>query len=259
MDNAASTSNFKPALLAEVSEATGLDVSAPDMLAYIAAVMAHPAFTARFAKDLKQPGLRLPLTAEAALLKEAVDLGREVVWLHCYGERFADDDAGRPFGPPRMAKGLAPTIPKGGAIPGRPEPLPEEMNYDAAQQRLMIGTGVIDNVSPAMWGYEVSGKNVLRQWFSYRKRDRSRPRPGNEDRPQSELNKIQPDHWLPEYTSDLMDLLNVLGRLVALEPRQAELLTRICDGTLIILDDLKEAGVVPAGEDEGESVADVEA
>jgi hypothetical protein len=157
-----------------------------------------------------------------------------------------------------MAKGLAPTIPKGGAISGKPEPLPEEMSYDAAKQRLMIGTGFIDNVSPAMWGYEVSGKNVLRQWFSYRKRDRSRPRPGNEDRPQSELNKIQPDHWLPEYTSDLMDLLNVLGRLVALELKQADLLNRICDGTLISLDELRAAGVLPAGDDEGETAADSE-
>jgi hypothetical protein len=26
-----------------------------------------------------------------------------------------------------------------------------------------------------MWAYEVSGKNVLRQWFSYRRRDRSKP------------------------------------------------------------------------------------
>ena len=37
-------------------------------------------------------------------------------------------------------------------------------------------------------------------------------------RPPSPLDKIQPDHWLPEYTTDLLDLLNVLGRLIALEP-----------------------------------------
>jgi len=37
----------------------------------------------------------------------------------------------------------------------------------------------------------------------------------------SPLEKIQPDGWLAEYTEDLLNLLNVLGRLVALEPRQA--------------------------------------
>lgn len=248
VDATATTPNLKPALLAEVSDAVGHAVFAEDMLAYIAGVMAHPAFTARFQKDLKQPGLRLPLSADASLFSEAVALGREVVWLHCYGERFADDGEGRPAGPPRMVKGIAPTIPKGGTIPGAPEPLPDDMTYDAGKQRLHIGKGFIDNVSQAMWDYEVSGKNVLRQWFSYRKRDRSRPVIGDR-RPPSPLSQIQPDHWLPEYTTDLLNLLNVLGRLVALEPRQAELLKRICEAKLISLADLQAAGVIPIAEE----------
>jgi hypothetical protein len=37
---------------------------------------------------------------------------------------------------------------------------------------------------------------------------------------------------LSDYTTDLLDLLNVLGRLIALEPAQADLLKRICDGPL---------------------------
>jgi hypothetical protein len=43
------------------------------------------------------------------------------------------------------------------------------------RRRLHIGKGYIDNVLPEVWGYEVSGMNVLRQWFSYRKRDRTLP------------------------------------------------------------------------------------
>ena len=35
---------------------------------------------------------------------------------------------------------------------------------------------------------------------------------------------IQPDHWLPEYTTELLNVINVLGLLVSLEPRQAALL-----------------------------------
>jgi len=113
------------------------------------------------------------------------------------------------------------------------------MSYDAAKHRLLVGKGYVDNVTQAMWDYEVSGKQVLWQWFSYRKRDRSRPIIGDR-RPPSPLDKIQPDHWLPEYTSDLLDLLNVLGRLIALEPRQADLLTRICDGPLIHASDIHD-------------------
>ena len=106
------------------------------------------------------------------------------------------------------------------------------MDYDPAARRLSIGKGFIDNVPQAVWDYEVSGKNVLRQWFSYRKRDRSRPIIGDR-RPPSPLDKIQPDHWLDEYTSDLMNLLHVLGRLVNLEPAQAGLLERICAAPLL--------------------------
>ena len=89
------------------------------------------------------------------------------------------------------------------------------MDYDLAKMRLTIGTGYIENVTPEMWAYEVSGKPVLRHWFSYRRRDRSRPIIGDR-RPPSPLDAIQPDHWLPEYTDDLLDLLHVLGRLIAL-------------------------------------------
>ena len=45
---------------------------------------------------LSQPGLRIPLTADAKMFTEAVALGNEVIWLHCYGEQFADPAAGRP-------------------------------------------------------------------------------------------------------------------------------------------------------------------
>jgi len=71
-----------------------------------------------------------------------------------------------------------------------------------------------------MWAYEVSGKQVVWHWFSYRRRDRSRPQIGDR-RPPSPLDSIQPDHWLHEYTTDLIDLLNVLGRVVRLEPVHA--------------------------------------
>jgi hypothetical protein len=244
-DAAATIPNLKPALLAHLSAAYGAAVSAQDLMAYIAGVMAHPAFTARFQADLVRPGLRLPVTGDPALFTDAARLGREVIWLHCYGERFADAGAGRPSAPPRMAKGEGPTIPADGMIPGAPEPLPDTMDYNPALKRLTIGKGFIDNVPKAVWDYEVSGKNVLRQWFSYRKLDRTRPIIGDR-RPPSPLDRIQPEHWLDEYTVDLMNLLHVLGRLVALEPGQAELLERICAGPLLTAEALEAAGALVA-------------
>ena len=235
--------NIKPAFLSHLADRYESPVSAEDVMSYLATILSHPDFTERFSRDLKQPGLRVPMTADPGLFAEAVVLGCEVLWLHCYGERMAHAPMGRPKGPPRLGKGDAPTIPQVGALPGLSDPLPETTEYDASKRRLHIGKGYIDNVTEEMWRYEVSGKNVLRQWFSYRKCDRSRPLIGDK-RPPSPLDGIQPNHWLPEYTTDLMNLLHVLGRLVILEPRQKDLLGRICSGSLLDLDDLREAGAL---------------
>jgi hypothetical protein len=80
-----------------------------------------------------------------------------------------------------------------------------------------------------MWLYEVSGQQVLLQWSSYRKTNRERPIIGDRRTPSS-LGDIQPDHWLAEYTTEPINLLNVPGRLVDLEPAQATLLEKVCAG-----------------------------
>ena len=227
--NAAATEpNVRPAVLTWLSEIYGRMISAEDVIAYLAAVAGNPAYTTRFAPDLVQPGLRIPLTGDPALFDEAVPLGREVIWLHTFGERFVDAAAGRPAGPPRLAQS-PPRIPAGGVIPSDPGHMPDTISYDAANRRLWIGSGHVDNVPPAVWAYEVSGKQVLTQWFSYRRRNRERPQIGDH-RPPSPLCDIQPDAWPAEYTTELLNVLNVLGRLVALEPAQADLLERICAG-----------------------------
>ena len=63
-------------------------------------------------------------------------------------------------------------------------------------------------------------------------------------RPPSPLSDIQPDHWLAEYTSDLLDLLHVLGRVVALEPAQAKVLEDILGATLLEHEQLTAAGAL---------------
>jgi hypothetical protein len=217
-------------------------------VAYIAAEAAHPAFTARFQDDLSTPGLRLPLTADAPTFAAATALGRTVIWLHTFGERLADADQGRPTGPPRLPAAQRPRIPKDGAIPEAPTAMPDTIAYDATKKRLLLGTGYVENVEPAVWNYEVSGKQVLLQWFSYRKQNRERPLIGDR-RPPSPLGNIQPDHWLAEYTTELINLLNVLTWLVTLEPAQAALLEKICSGPTFTAEELKLAGAfeLPAG------------
>ena len=197
-DNQAATSNVKGAFLDYLTEQLGTPVYGQQVMAYLAAVMAHPDYTRRFQDDLVQPGLRLPLTRDAGFFEEAVALGEEVIWLHTFGERYADPSNGRPAGAPRMPKGKGPLIPRDGAIPSDPERMPDRIDYDAGKRRLLVGEGFIDNVPPEVWQYEVSGKQVLVHWFSYRKKDRTRAIIG-ERRPPSPLEKIQSDRWLAEH------------------------------------------------------------
>lgn len=117
--------------------------------------------------------------------------------------------------------------------------MPDTISYHAANRRLWIGTGHIENVPPAVWAYEVSGKHVLTQWFSYRKRNRERPQIGDRRTP-SPLGDIQPDRWRAEYTTELLNVLNVLGRLVALESAQADLLERISAGPTLTQEALRD-------------------
>jgi hypothetical protein len=60
--------------------------------------------------------------------------------------------------------------------------------------------------------------------------------------PPSLLGDTQPDHWLAEYSCELINALNVLGLLRDLEPAQAELLERICAGPTITDEELRAAG-----------------
>ena len=246
-NRSASVPNMPPKLLPFLAERYASKISAQDLVAYIAAIAAHPAFTARFQDDLSTPGLRIPLAADKDTFAEVAQLGRVVIWLHTFGERMADPQHGRPAQPPRLPSARMPRVPAAGAIPQEPSATPDSIDYDAGKKRLLVGPGYVENVEPGMWSYEVSGKQVLLQWFSYRKANRERPIIGDR-RPPSPLGDIQPDHWLAEYTTELINVLNVLGWLVDLEPTQANLLEKVCSGPTISLEELSVAGAleVPA-------------
>jgi hypothetical protein len=244
-DQSAKIPNVPPKLLACLAQKYGMTVTAEDLVAYIAAVAAHPAFTERFQEDLSTPGLRIPVTGDRDIFVEASVLGRTIVWLHTLGERMTDPDSARPAQPPRLPPSRRPRIPAAGAIPQESTAMPDSIGYDAGKKRLLVGQGYVENVEPGVWLYEVSGKQILLQWFSYRKANRERPIIGDRRAP-SPLAGIQPDHWLAEYTTELINVLNVLGWLLDLEPAQTALLERACTGPTISAEELRVAGVLDA-------------
>ena len=176
----------------------------------------------------------MPLTADPDLFAEATGVGREVLWLHTYGERFADPAAGRPSGevPQGRARVLA-------AVP--PTPMPERPRYDPAAGVVRVGEGTVGPVAPEVGRYEVSGMRVVDHWLAYRRRVPA----GKKSSP---LDAVVAESWPAEWTTELLELLWVLERLVALEPRQADLLGRIATGPLVTVADLEAAGVLTVPE-----------
>lgn len=268
--------NVPAGLLTTLGERLGHAVPMDDLLAYLGGVAAHRGFVPRFAAELVTPGIRVPLTADPALWARAVDLGRQVIWLHTYGERCADPAAGRPerdirypAGDPRRVlntetvpasplpaelaydgpseAGAGGDSPAGGGVPGHDSPdhdgpTGDGPGGDGGTPRvggtLRVGAGAFQPVPAAVWEYDIGGTPVVRKWFSYRKAN-----PGG--RVSSPLDTIHAQRWPYEWTVELTDLLTVLARLVELEPAQDALLTEIVAGPQLTVADLTAAGVFP--------------
>jgi hypothetical protein len=234
-DTAAISPNTSPGLLDLLGGRFHRAVVAEDLVAYLAAVVAHGGYIKRFGELLTSPGLRIPLTADGEVWADAVRVGREVLWLHSYGERAVKRSEGRPPGAPRMPMGR-PKVRV--SIPDTEEGMPSQIRYDAASETLHVGDGEIAPVSSAVVEYQVSGMLVLKHWFDYRRKVPA----GNRGSP---LNDIVATRWTPAMTTELLELLNVVGRCVALEPAQDQILSRVMSGPLISVRDLLDAQVLP--------------
>jgi hypothetical protein len=199
-------------------------------------VTGGPGYVARFEEDLQVPGLRIPLTADPDVFSRAVELGSRVLWLHTYGDRCADDAAGRPARAPRAPESVRPKVTV--AIPASANAMPEKIEHDPSSNELIVGDGKISNVNAAMWEYETSGYKLVRRWFARRKRDPDGKR-------SSALDDVVASSWEPEWTSELIDLLNVLRLLVEMEAELDQLLDDLLAGEQLTVSDLEDAGVLP--------------
>ncbi|MEU6848307.1 type ISP restriction/modification enzyme, partial [Streptomyces sp. NPDC046716] len=227
--------NVTPGLLRLLTKTHRTTVTAEDLFAYIAGTAGHSGYTRRFAADLAERGARIPITRDPSLWAEVVELGRRTVWIHTYGQRFAPHHDSSPASTPRLPPEEQPQCV---AVISDADELPAEISYEASTRTLTVGTGCIRPVAPEIWEYRIGGVQVIRKWFSFRKR-----RPDVER--QTPLNDILPPTWPARWTVDLLDLINALGLLVDLEPRQAQLLKAVSSGPLITTNDLQDAGILP--------------
>lgn len=214
-DAAATESNLTGGLLPRLEAQLGESMEAEDLFAYVYAVLAGE-YTSRFAAELELPGPRIPITKDPSLFERAASLGRRLVWLHTYGERFAPD--GEKTG----------AIPTGNArctvaVPPDADHYPEEYSYDPKAKRLKVGGGVFEPVAPAVWEFSVSGLQVVKSWLAYRMK-------GGAGKRSSKLDEIRPEKWPAASTEELCKLLWILEQTIALIPAAADLLGEIVDG-----------------------------
>ena len=217
-DSSGQNANVTEGLIEALSQQLGIQVTPEDLLAYVYALGGTAAFSERFADELAEGAgpVHLPVTISGDLFQQAVALGRDLLWHHTWGERFAPP--GQPHLPAGPAQEIAPV-----------ESMPEQFAYAIYTQHLIVGTGAFGPVSPEVWDFEVSGLRVLRSWLGYRMKKRK-------GRKSSPLDDIRPTTWTQ--TDELLRLLAILHHTIQVTPTAANLLDDILASPLIPATDL---------------------
>jgi len=185
-------------------------VTPEDFIAYAYGLLAQPAFTARYAKELETRELRAPITKDAALFARVREIGTRLLWLHTYAERFVP--RGKQRG--QVPRGAARCIK---AVPGDTNGYPDSFDFNDATQTLRVGAGEFRPVAVEVFEFEVSGLKVVQSWLKYRMKK-------GVGKKSSPLDDIRPERWTSQFTTELLELLWVLEATVEGYPEQAELL-----------------------------------
>lgn len=222
----ASETNIVAGLLPMLANNYGYEISPQDFIAYLYGIMAHPAYTKRYYKELATRQVRLPLTKDSELFDKVRDVGARLLWLHTYGERFIPDGFQRGQIPQGEARCIS-------AVPTNEDKFPTSFLYDADSNTLHVGEGIFAPVSPEVFEFQVSGLKVAQSWLKYRMRDGA-------GRKSSPLDDIRPTTWPINFTTELLELLWVLESTVAVQPEQAQLLAAVDSGEWFEADELPE-------------------
>jgi len=219
-DAAGERPNIAPGLLELLSGTYGRAVTPEDFAAHVYAVLAHPGFTERFWAQLESRDLRVPLTKDAGLFAEAVEIGTRLLWLHTFGERFTGRGRRRGQVPRGRARCVRP-------VPDDPTHYPESFEWTEGPEgdgTLIVGQGAFAPVTRDVYQFEVSGLKVVQSWLNYRMKH---PRHARKSSP---LDDIRPERWTAEFTTELLRVLWILEATLTIYPAQASLLERIVEG-----------------------------
>ncbi|MER5769423.1 type ISP restriction/modification enzyme [Streptomyces sp. NPDC001985] len=180
--------NLAPGLREALGGRYGRTVEPEEILRWIAAAAGH-----------SPAGATVPLPADPGVWRAGVELGGRLLSAQLRGA------GGRER--PRLPGGRRPYV--RAALPERPGTI----GYDPATEVLSLGDGRISPVPASAWEFRTGDARVLERWFA------GRTAAGE----QGSLEAIRPAGWLPEWTSELLELITVLALLAGLEAERAAL------------------------------------
>ena len=181
--------------------------TAEDLFAYVYGILAQPTYVDEFWDELELPPPHVPITRDAEIFVQVSEHGRELIQLHTYGERFVPD--GQHFdlsGTARNNKAVSQSE------------YPNSFDYNEETKTLHVGDGEFGPVEPEVYGYSVSGLQVVKSWLGYRMEDRK-------GRKSSPLDDIRPEVWT--FSEELLQLLWVLERTIVMQPEGEALLVEV--------------------------------
>lgn len=207
-----------------------------DLVYYLAALTGHPGYVRTFDEPLQQAGIRVPLTADPALWERAVQLGKQVVWLHTYGER------GEPLPGMKYLHQIpegadyvlpTPTVDMGKTMPEKKPSFSLDPVGSLSEEENIPVTGTVsfgqarcENVEKRVFDYTIGGNQVLGLWAKYRLKKPVVRR-------SSSLNDIVQREWPEAWSEEYERLLYTLTHLVHMEPAQEKLLDEVLAGEQI--------------------------
>lgn len=224
--------NLLPGLIVLLNQHLSNSINEATLFSYIAGVTAFPAFSARFTDDLREGGVRIPITLDRDLLMEVADLGSTAIELFTYCEKTLNREKVRSS--VRLKNG--PHVVGARAVPRE---MPESAVYDSDSETLHLGDLVVGGVPESVWNYQVSGMHVVKKWVGYRKANPSA-------KWSSPLNDIITETWPKAWTEELLDLLHVITQLRNHESKHESLLGKVLSGPLLSNSAVKNAGLLPA-------------
>lgn len=146
-------SNLSPALVAGLSAAYGVPVTAEDVFDGILCLLSAASYTLRFAEDLEDVFPHVPFPTGHETFQESVRIGREIRAVETFARQPGDA-----YRPPEFCR--VASQPRGTVAPVEYE--------DGAITLCDDGSGRITGLPMSVWTFAVSGYRVLPRWIDDR-------------------------------------------------------------------------------------------